>query len=235
MKFKFFIALCFPVIIIHAQKLSKEEFMRDSAAIMKPKLVRPQVKFDNRLTFYEGQTLAINGFDAGVLLKDKMRLTLGYYKLDDDLNAFKQTIDSIDVGRLIKIEYGALNTEIIYLDKRYFSLGMPLEIGAGINQLKYKNFTTDQITKVEKGFIAMAHFGLSATFKPIRWVGLKGMVGYRKTIFNQTKEFNFDGIFTSLGLNVDFREIIKDIKMIRLKKRYKRGNNIENAVDLITD
>jgi hypothetical protein len=220
---------------LSSQNLSKEQFLKDSAAIAGPKLVRPQVKFDNRLTFYEGQTLAINGFDAGVLLKDKMRITLGYYRMNDDLNAFKQTIDSVDIGRLINLNYGALNTEIIYLNTRYFSLGMPLEIGAGMTELKYKNFTTDQITRTDKGLIAMAHFGLSATFKPIRWVGLKGMVGYRKTVFNQVEDFNFDGIFTSIGLNVDFREIIKDIKMIRLKKKYKRGNQIENAVDLITD
>src|SRR5688572_19805452 len=119
-----------------SQTLTREQFLIDSAAIMKPKLVRPQVKFDNRLTFYEGQSLAINGFDAGVLLKDKLRVTLGYYKLDEDLNAFKETIDSVDVGRLIKIEYGALNTEIIYMDKRYFALGMPLEIGIGQSVLK---------------------------------------------------------------------------------------------------
>jgi hypothetical protein len=202
---------------------------------MDPKLVRPQVKFDNRLTFFEGQSLNINGFDAGVLLKDKMRITLGYYRLNDELTSFRQTVEGVDMGRLLLMNYGALNTEIIYLNKRYFSLGMPLEIGAGLNEIKYKNFSSDIITSSQRGLIAMAHFGLSATFKPIRWVGLKGMVGYRKILFNQIKDFAFDGLFTSVGLNIDFREIIKDVKMIRLKKKYRRGNQIENAVDLITD
>jgi hypothetical protein len=218
-----------------SQKLSKAQFTEDSLKIMRPKLVRPQFKFDNRLTWYEGQTLVINGLDAGVLLKDKLRFTLGYYSLNDDLNAFKETIDSIDVGRLIKINYGSLNCEFIYKDARFFSLGMPLEIGVGQNELKYKNFETDEIYKKEKGFLAIAYFGLSATFKPIRWIGLKGIVGYRKSIFNQVKDFNFDGLFTSLGLNIDFREIVKDVQMFNLKKKYKRGNNISNAVDLITD
>jgi hypothetical protein len=218
-----------------AQRMRKAQFVKDSLKIVDPKLARPQVKFDNRQTFCEGQWLAINGFDAGVLLKEKMRLTLGYYKLQQDLNAYRQTIDSLDYGRLLKMTYGTINTEIIYTNKRYYSLGMPLEIGAGINELKYKNYTTDEITNTERGFVAMAHFGLSATFKPIRWVGLKGIVGYRKTLFNQVKNFSFDGIFTSLGLNVDFREIIKDIQMIRLRKKYNRGSQIENAVDIITD
>jgi hypothetical protein len=217
------------------EKMSREQFMADSAKIMAVKMVRPQFKFDNRVTFYEGQSLNITGIDAGVLLKDKLRLTLGYYSLNDDLNAFRETIDSVDVGRLIRINYGALNTEIIYKDTRYLALGMPLEFGLGESALSYKNYRTDEIYDKKKGLLFMTHFGLSATFKPIRWFGLKGIIGYRKTLYNQVKEFNFDGAFASLGFNVDFREIIKDIQMFRLKKKYRRGNNIGNAVDLITD
>jgi hypothetical protein len=220
----------------YTQKLSeKEQFIRDSVEIMKIKLVRPQFKFDNRLTYYEGQTLSINGLDAGVLLKDKLRLTLGFYRLEDDLSAFRQTIDSIDLGRVIKLNYGTINTEIIYKNARFFSLGMPVEIGFGKTELSYKNYGSDIIYKKQKGLIALAHFGLSATYKPIRWLGLKGIVGYRKSLFSQVKEFQFNGFFTSLGLNIDFREIIKDIRMFNLKKKHRRGNNLGNAVDLITD
>ncbi len=235
MKKYLFIGALFITTAQQAQNLTTEQFLKDSAIIVAPKMIRPQVRFDNRFTMYEGQSLSINGFDAGVLLKDKLRVTLGYYKLDEDLNAFKETIDSVDVGRLIKIEYGSLNTEVIYMDRRYFALGMPLEIGVGQSELKYKNFTSGAITKIESGLLAIAHFGLSGTFKPIRWIGLKALVGYRKTIYNQQKEFKFDGLFTSLGVNFDFREIIQDIKMMRLKKKYRRGNRISNAVDIITD
>lgn len=221
-------------LLSHAQ-LSRDQFTRDSLETMKVKLVRPQFKLDNRITWHEGQTLAITGFDAGVLLKDKLRVTIGYYRLNDDLNAFRKTIDSVDIGRLININYGTLNTEFMYRDTRFLSLGMPLEIGLGQSDLKFKNFKTEEIFRRDKGFMAIAHFGVAATFKPIRWIGLKGIVGYRKTIFNQVKEFNFDGPFFSLGLNIDVREIIKDIRMFKLKKKYGRGENIGNAVDLITD
>lgn len=235
MRLHIILLLCLTLSATHAQKFDKADFIRDSLEIVKVKLVRPQVKFDNRLTFYEGQSLAINGFDVGVLLKDKMRLTLGYYRLNEDLNILKRTIDSIDIQRSIKIQYGAINTEIIYLDKRYFSLGLPLEIGIGYSQFKRLNYLTDQIINSQEGFLAMAHFGLAATFKPLRWIGLKGILGYRKTIFNQVSNFQFDGLFTSLGLNIDFHEIMSDIRMLRLKKKYHRGNPIENAVDIISD
>jgi hypothetical protein len=230
--FYLFVLIC---TLIYSQKQDRNQFIQDSLKIMKGMLVRPQFKFDNRVTWYEGQALVINGLDAGALLKDKMRLTLGYYSLNHDLNAFKKKSDSMELGGQVRVNYGSINTEFIYKNTRYFSLGMPLEIGVGQIELNYKNFTLDRIYQKQKGFLAMAYFGLSATFKPIRWIGLKGIVGYRKNIFTQVKEFNFDGLFTSLGLNIDFQEIIRDFRMFRLKKKYKRGNNISNAVDLITD
>lgn len=228
-------ALLFLSIHLTAQRYDPKKFAQDSAELMKIKLVRPQVKFDNRLTFINGQSTSINGFDAGVLLKDKMRLTLGYYNLSESLNLPPTKSDEEIFLRRIKIDYGTINSEIIYLDKRYFSMGLPLELGFGFSTLKSRSAINKDVNDSQKGFLALAHFGLSATFKPIRWIGLKGIIGYRKTILNQIKDLPFDGLFTSLGLNVDFREIIRDFKMMKLKKRYGRGHPIENAVDLITD
>jgi len=183
----------------------------------------------------EGQALTINGIDAGVLLKDKLRFTLGYYSMKGSLKAFKKTVDSIEYGRLIQLNYGSVNTEIMYMDTRFLSLGMPLEIAGGTNTFQNKNITENKITSCETGVLIFANFGVSATFKPLRFMGLKGMVGYRKTIYNQVKDFNFDGFFTSIGLNLDFHELISDIKMFRLKKKYHRGDNISNVVDILTN
>ncbi len=221
-----------------AQSQTKQpqgDFIQDSLKISQTKLVRPQFKFDNRVTFYEGQSLFITGYDAGVLLKDKLRIALGYSRLNEDLNAFKETIDSVDVGRRIEIRYGSINIEFNYLNTRFFTLGMPLELAGGFNMLRFKEINSDAIYKTEKGILLLSHFGLSGTFKPIRWFGLKGIVGYRKMLFNQVPEFDFNGIFTSIGFNVDFAEIIRDIRMYRLMKKHHRGNNISNAVDILVD
>jgi len=215
---------------------NRQNFIKDSTYIMRVKLVRPQFRFDNRNIFYKGQNLAVNGFDAGVLLKDKLRLTLGYYRLNDNLSAYKQNIDNAQYDRELRMNYGTINTEFIYKNTRFFSLGMPLEFGFGQNWLKYK--TTPEATdfKTESGFLLVTDFGLSGTFKPIRWIGIRGVVGYRKNIINQVNDFRFDGVFTSVGLNVDIREITKDVQMYRLKKKYKKlGSPIGTAVDLITD
>jgi len=216
-------------------KAEKAQFIKDSTEIVRVRLVRPQFRVDNRNLFFKNQVLNVSGFDVGVLLKNKLRLTLGYYSFSNNLNTFEKTVDDVKYNRQFKLSYGSLNTEIIYASTRYFSLGMPLEFGFGNNQLQYSNTETGEISSKESGFLFMADFGLSATFKPIRWIGLKGMLGYRKTVYNQVKDFQFDCIFTSIGLNVDIREFIKDIQMFSLKRKYKRGNSVENAVDLITD
>jgi hypothetical protein len=217
------------------KKLSKKQFVKDSIEIMKMKQVRPQLRVDNRMTYHKGQILNINGIDAGVLLKEKLRLTLGYYYLNDDLSAYKIDIDGQPATRTIKLQYGSINTEFIYLNTRYVSLGMPLDFGFGRNEVNFKNLATNQNFDGKHGFVFLTDFGLSAVFKPLRAIGIRGAIGYRKLILNPVRNFNFNGFFTSLGISVDFYEIIKDVRMFNLKKRYKRGNDLGNAVDLITD
>ncbi len=223
------------VTCVSQTKKEKAQFREDSARIVSPKLVRPQFRLDNRNFFFKGQTLNVSGVDAGVLLKDKLRLTLGYYFLSNNLTSYTKTIDGVKYDRHLKLEYGSINTEIIYKNTRYFSLGMPLEFGFGNNVLQFNNSESGEVESKKSGFVVMTDFGLSGTFKPIRWIGLKVILGYRKTVFNVVKDFRFDGLFTSIGLNIDFREIIKDVKMFNLRKKYKKGNSVENAVDLITD
>lgn len=214
---------------------NEEQFIQDSLEIVKIKLVRPQLKFDNRINFYGDQGLPITGFDAGVLLSNKLRVTLGYYNMNNSLKNQAYSRNDTSFGTLIHLEYGSLNTELIYKDTRFFSLGMPLEIGAGVNTFRDKNISSDKVITTRSGAILFVNFGLSGTFKPMRFLGLKGIVGYRKIAFNQVKDFSFDGLFTSIGLNVDVHAITTDIRMFRLKKRYHRGNNVSNAVDVLTN
>ncbi len=217
------------------KKLSKKQFIKDSLEIVKPLIVRPQVRVDNRVAYHRGQRLTLNGFDAGVLLKEKLRLAVGYYALSDNLSAYQTQSMGVETERHIRLNYGSINTEYIYMNKRFFSLGLPLDFGFGKNTLSYLYKDSGEISEKESGFVFLTDFGLSGIFKPTRWIGVRGVLGYRKFIFSPIKDFNFDGPFYSIGLNVDIREIIKDVRMYKLKKKYKRGNSLGNAVDLITD
>lgn len=199
------------------KKMTRKQFQADSLKIIKTKLVRPQFRFDNRLVFVKGQPLNITGFDAGVLLKNKLRLALGYYSVSDKLSSFNKTIGQDEYQGRYDLKYVALNVEFIYLNKRFFSLGMPLEFGFGNNSLYYRSELANLESEKESGVVALSYFGLSGTFKPIRWIGLKGAVGFRKTIYDQVKPLSFDGLYTSVGLSLDVWEVIKDFRLFKLK------------------
>ncbi|MBA3706988.1 MAG: hypothetical protein H0W84_14125 [Bacteroidetes bacterium] len=215
----------------------KEQFLADSTKIYVPKPVRPQFKFDTRTTVYEGQKINSYGYDAGIMVKNKLRLTLGYYRMNDNLPK-EQLIKDVKTKQHLRVYMGTANLELNYLRKRFFSLGFPLEIGVG--EYLLKNFSTDSIIyeiSHIKGYVVFSNFGLSGTFTPIRWLGLKGMVGYRKAVIATHTDFDFNGVFTSIALSVDIQEIIKDIKMYRLKKRYygKSFKKFVGFTDIIAD
>jgi hypothetical protein len=218
-------------------KYSYANFLRDSLEIVRVPIARPQFRFDNRNIYFNGQNLFVAGYDAGFMLKDKLRVTVGYYQLKNNISTYKTEIDGKQYDRRLSLKYGTVNTEFQYINKRFFSLGMPLELGFGQNSSTYRTAAeVDAPYQTQKGFVVISDFGLSGTFKPIRWIGIRGVVGYRKTVFNQVEDFRFDGIFTSVGLNVDFREITKDFKMFRLMKRYHRiDSKVGTMVDLIVD
>src|SRR5262249_37535676 len=155
---------------------------------------------DTRTTIFEKQQLNIYGYDAGVLVNNKLRLGLGYYRIEDDLPE-EETVNDISTTVNAKIHYGSVNTELVYFDRRFVSFGFPFELGVG--NYRITNTIPDSATVVSsmKGYMAFSNFGLSGTFKPIRWIGLKGMVGYRKTIYTSSDDFDFNGLYTSVGIS----------------------------------
>ncbi|MES2764074.1 MAG: hypothetical protein V4677_17795 [Bacteroidota bacterium] len=217
-----------------SQDTIQEQYTKDSLALTKVKLIRPQFKFDNRVAFHGSQGLPINGFDLGLLLDNKLRFTVGYYTLFGNLKEFTIENDGQEFTKSIQMNYGSINTELIYKDWRFVSLGMPLEVAAGVNTFRDKNLTTGDVYSTTSGGLLFINFGVAGTFKPMRFLGLKVIAGYRKQVYNQVKDFNFDGFFTSIGLNFDVQELSRDIKMFRLKKKYKKGNNVTNLVNILT-
>lgn len=211
-------------------------FIKDSLYIVRTKIVRPQVRIDNRYAFYKGQVIALNGYDAGVMLKDKIRLTLGYYQLAETLKNYPFKVGGVYYEQELSMRYWSVNFEFVYKQNRWISLGMPVEFGIGTNRLKTITEDLQQEISNERGFMMLMDFGLSGTFKPIRWIGIRGVVGYRRNFVNMIHGHKFNGFFASVGLNFDLQEISRDIQLMRLKKRYKRfGNPLNETIDRIME
>lgn len=216
--------------------MTRAEFKKDSLKIVAPKLYRPQLRAENRYVFYKGQSIVLRGFDGGVLIHQKLRIAGGYYFLIDNLSTYSR-VDPLNSyqTRSYRLKYGSLNAEFVVKNTRYFSVTTPFEFGFGKNHLFIYDELGGEVSH-NQGAIGISYFGVSGIFKPIRWVGLRAVAGYRKTLFNGMKDFYFDGFTGSIGLYVDLHEITKDVRMYRLKKRYKKNfNGASTAVDIITD
>jgi len=232
-----FTAFFFSCTLTAQNKEERKKFKADSLEIVRVRLVRPQLKFDSRSIFLPHKISNVSGFDVGVLLKEKLRLTFGFYTASTKNIDFELgTYSSENFSNLYSLKYGSINMEFIYKRSRFYSLGMPFEFGLGSNYIHVIARATNINVYEKRGGIGMCYFGLSGTFTPIRWFGLKASVGYRKILVNQVPEVNMSGFYTSIGLAIDFREIIKDVQMFRLKKHYyKNFKPVEAGVDIITD
>lgn len=67
----------------------------------------------------------------------------------------------------------------------------------------------------------MSGLGPQIAIKPLPWIGIQGMAGYRFT-FGTSTNLNFNGFYYGYGLWLDLRQIIRDIRYYLIKKpKYK--------------
>lgn len=210
-------------------------FLNDSLKIVTPKLVTFQFYLDSRASSFQGAEVGIYGYYAGIMVENKLSMGLAYYRLSTNLAA-KTVINGVNASTSLLVNCGSINTELIYFNSRYVSLGFPLEIAAG--QYKLTNTTQDENKPIstQSHLLAFTNFGLSGTFKPLTFMGLKIMLGYRKSIYPEERTFNFNGVYSSLSLAFDLADITNNIKLYRLMKRNNKVDSpLSTYVDLFTD
>lgn len=217
-------------------KYTRKEFIKDSIAITQPPIFRPQLRLDNRHLFLKGSFTTMNGFDAGVMLKNRIRVAAGYYWMDDIMKPFNVLDDGTKISRNLRMNYVGLNFDFIFRNTRYYNLSIPFELGYGSQQLRYYNPLTEQVYSDKKGGMFITDFGLSGTLKPVRFIGLKASVGYRTSFINPIDDINLNCMYLSIGCAVDIYEILKDYRMYSIKRKYKRNfDKFGTAIDLIMD
>lgn len=232
-----FVVLIFSLHVFSQQvPITKKQFINDSIKIVTPKLFRPQIRMDEKIIYNSSNRLSSLSLDAGVIIKEKLRVMLGYTRLAN-INEMK----IVNKDNLKSVSYNGAyinnNYEFIYSNKRFYNISLPIEFCVGKNTLYYKNFNDENITESKiSSMNIIAYLGASFTYKPIRCLGLRLSCGYRKTLYNKIKFIQTDGVYSSVGLFIDIREIIKDYKLYKIKKAYNKSfNSIGTAVDLISD
>lgn len=189
----------------------------DSAHTYRFKKLRPYLNADSRNSFNPTNLTNISGLQYGVRVNEYHTFGIGLYTL----SRFSTNNTPIDaIFKINSLGYMNLFYEYILLNKKYYRLSLPFEVGVGGFEGKSLD-TLSTKTNILKLFVPL---GAAAKFvvKPVRWMGISTMIGYRYIPYKQNL-VDYDGLYYSVGVWVDFRQIYRDIKYYGVqKKRYRR-------------
>lgn len=206
------------------QKLDslKQKLAADSAHIYRPRLAKPYLRVENRYSFISRRPVNLIGFMAGATFIERHILCGGYYVL----NRFeKKSIELEDENNMITREYLSFNYfvfsyQYVLLNRRFVQIHTPVEIGYG----PYSTRTTDRFNAFvgkSTGNIVPLSAGVQFILKPIRWVGISTVGGYRHAFQKKDVHLNFTGFYYSFGLWVDARYILRATRYYFRKQSYR--------------
>ncbi len=210
------------------KKKAKEIYLKDSIRIYTPKRIYPQVGLDNRKSFIRKSPVDIRGIYAGILFKSRFKFAIGYYEVSAEGHTNKKISANQEQNiRNLDLYYGTFNFEYLIIDKRHIKMGFPINVGFGYSDLKiYDEYKVQLLYHSEGNFTPFSLAG-EVTLKPMRWFGFTGSVGYRKLLSRSEPRIDFDGYFYSFGLAIDVKEIVKDVRLVMARKRYKKAVHLK--------
>lgn len=182
------------------------------------------LSLDNRQSFVQASAVHIIGLNAGIVLPNRRwRLGLGGYTLSRNYNDLyvyqvkngkrtKKIIDTLTPN--LSLTYFTPNVSYVFLQRRWLEISLPLGFGLGRSHYTETN-QNDQVKTDTKGLFFPVEAGLNVLIKPLRWAGVSGSVGYRKSVFEIDYKEDFDGLYFSYRLNVFVGNIWRDYRAYR--------------------
>ena len=231
MKYYFFFLLCITNSLFSQDKKVLEDSLRatltkDSAHIYRFRKVLPMAAIDQRNSYIDKTPVNINGFQLGVTLFEKHNLGLGIYSIIGTTHHTKSIGDKNQtVNRNLNLSYMTIFYYYPIVDRKYWEFGFPVEAGVGSYNVSLTDSTGKYVNnsgKPKSAAMFVFGTGLSLTVKPIRWLGLNGMAGFRKTSDN-SPNLNFSGFFYCYGVVIYVHQITMDYKFYKKKKVYKKA------------
>jgi len=198
----------------------KQQLTKDSAFIYRTTKIKPYLRLESRNSFINKQPVRLFGFLVGVTLIEKHVLSAGFYFLDKRKESPLSILDGrYNVNHFFALSYFDFSYQYVLFNTKYFQAFLPLEFGYG----KFKiasNSATSTFSDFSGDFIPVSA-GVQLIAKPIKWVGISGMAGYRY-VKQEQAALNLRGFYYSAGVWVDIRQIYRNYKFQRKKKEFSR-------------
>lgn len=211
---------------------------QDSTAPAKPaemprkKLsLKPAGDFDQRFSFIDNKGVSIWGYRLGVAVNEKYKVGIGGYFLKQELAGIKTDASGVPINQLTKnVYYGTIYYEPFLFRRKRWEMSMVFELGYGKALLDSTNKIRGRfLSKSEEQIFVPAGMGYSVNFiipdikglHFLTYLGLNGMIGLRKAVFESDLKYNFDGWYWSIGSAVFIDRIFTDLRGRKKKLKEK--------------
>jgi hypothetical protein len=197
-------------------------------------MVQPSADFDQRFYYTSAEKQNVWGYRMGVQVNEHYKLGLGAYYMNKKYSlAGHEDVAGYRVAQTItqrQLYLGTVYYEPFLLRRRLWEASLVMETGYG----KMVNCFTDNAdsSRYSKSSTALipAGAGLSLSFKPpalrnlffLQWIGINLMGGYRMAVWQQDKQYTFNGAYWSLSGALFLDKMIQDIRMRKVKKQRNR-------------
>ncbi len=198
------------------------KLQKDSLHLYRFQTVRPYLHIDNRKSRINKTPVNIRGIQVGIRLYERSTTGLGFYALSQNSRKPINTIDgTVSAKRSLAMNYFTFFYSYSFISTKNFELNLPVEIGLGKYRLTFSDSLSGVVYREEAGRIIPLGLGLQVILKPTRWIGFSLLLGYR-AVAEKSLTQNFNGIYSSIGLTFDIRQIYRDTRYWGFTRRHYR-------------
>jgi hypothetical protein len=214
--------LCCITALAQATADSTSPVQPDSLPRARKLSLKPTTDFDQRFSFIDKDGVNIWGYRIGLLVNESFKTGIGGYFLKQELSGVKLDVDGSPINRLTKsVYFGTIYYEPFIFRRKRWEMSMVFELGYGKAVLDSTNKIRGRyLSKTEQQTFVPAGMGYSVNFiMPdikglhfLTYIGINGMIGLRKAVFESDLKYNFDGWYWSIGGAIFLDKILTDMK-----------------------
>ncbi len=202
----------------------------DTVVVRYPDSLRAKLSYainwDARSSFVANKRVNIWGVNSGITVgRKRNQITVGYYWMN--FNSYLRLLDlRKNTAKRVNLDYYT-KTDLYFFSLMYWKnfvnnkrwrISVPIEIGIGATKNQEVNLLNEiQIWK-RKDYFMPVQAGLYIGWKATRWVGLAVCGGYRYALIQRHVEENYNGLYFSVGAELQ-SAIFKDTYHWIFKKK----------------
>lgn len=205
----------------------------DSVIVTYPDSLRPRLSYainwDARSSIIKEQRVNIWGVNTGIIIGHKRnQITVGYYWLN--FNSYLRLLDlRKSAAKRVNLDYYT-KTDLYFFSLMYWKnfvnnkrwrVSVPFEIGIGATKNENIGLLNEiQIWK-RKDYFMPVQAGVYVGWKATRWGGLSVQGGYRYALQKKNIPETYNGLYYSVGANVQLALLTDFYKWIFRNKKPK--------------